>query len=248
MKKILFILIASLLYSCSSVSEKKSELNTEFTKLRSITPKNLEFSGKVDIDMNGQSLSLNTDIYSAASDSVLMILKAFMGIPAAKVYANPSTFMAYNALENKAFYGEPTKENMVKAMRFGFSYTDMIALLRNEPNFDLDYKINKEGTNEKEILYYRYFKDEFIEYIKYNIKDNYITQYQQKSSDNNLLLNVFFEEPKKVGKRNMPHKVTALIQETEGSVKFRFDEIKSIDKFEKGFNFSIPTNVTKIKL
>ena len=120
MKKILFILIASLLYSCSSVSEKKSELNTEFKKLRSITPKNLEFSGKVDIDMNGQSLSLNTDIYSAASDSVLMILKAFMGIPAAKVYADPMSFMAYNALENKAFYGEPTKENMVKAMRLGF--------------------------------------------------------------------------------------------------------------------------------
>lgn len=248
MKKILFILIASLLYSCSSVSEKKSELNTEFQKLRSITPANLEFSGKVDIDMNGQSLSLNTDIYSAASDSVLMVLKAFMGIPAAKVYANPTTFLAYNALENKAFYGEPTKENMVKAMRFGFSYNDMIALLRNEPNLAMDYKINKEGTNEKEILYFRSFKDQYIEFIKYNIKDNYIAQYQQKSSDNTILLNVFFEEPKMVGKRNMPHKVTALIPATEGSVKFRFDEIKKVDKFEKGFNFSIPTNVTKIKL
>ena len=100
MKKILFILIASMLYSCSTVSEKSDVLNTNFTKLRSITPKNLEFSGKVDIDMNGQSLSLNTDIYSAASDSVLMILKAFMGIPAAKVYADPMTFLAYNALEN----------------------------------------------------------------------------------------------------------------------------------------------------
>lgn len=248
MKKILFILIASMLYSCSTVSEKSDVLNTNFTKLRSITPKNLEFSGKVDIDMNGQSLSLNTDIYSAASDSVLMILKAFMGIPAAKVYADPMTFLAYNALENKAFYGEPTKENIEKAVRIGFSYNDMIALLRNEPNLELDYKVNQEGSNENEILYYRYFKDKYIEFIKYNKNENYIVQYQQKSSDNTLLLNVFFEEPKVVGKRNMPHKVTALIPESEGSVKFRFDEIKSIDRFEKGFNFPIPNNVTKIKL
>jgi len=248
MKNILIILSFALLYSCSSVSEKKDIINSDFRKLNSLTSKNLEFSGKVDIDMNGQNISLNTDIYSASSDSVLMIMKAFMGIPAAKVYVDPSSFLAYNALENKAFYGEPSKENIAKAVRIGFSYDDMLSLLRNEPNLLMDYKVNESESNSKEILYYRYFKNDYIEFVKYDVTDSYISQYQQKSTENEILLNVFFEEPKLVGKRNMPHKVTALITATEGSVKFRFEEIKSVDNFEKEFNFSIPTNVSKIKL
>lgn len=248
MKKILILLSVVLFYSCSSVKEQENQISADFKKLNQLTPNNLEFSGKVEVDFDGQNISLNTDIYSASSDSVLMIMKAFMGIPAAKVYIDPKTFLAYNALENKAFYGEPTKENIAKAVRIGFSYDDMLSLLRNEPNLLMDYKVNEAGTNSKEILYYRYFKDEYIEFVKYDIANNYISQYQQKSTENEILLNVFFEEPKLVGKRNMPHKITALIPANEGSVKFRFDEIKSVDKFDKEFNFSIPKNVTKIKL
>lgn len=249
MKRILIIIIGILsLISCSTVKEKKSEINTEFRKLSGLTPRNIEFSGKVELSVNGQNYNLSTDIYSASDDSVLMILKAFMGIPAAKVFVEPNNFLAYNALENKAFYGEPTKENIEKAVRIGLSYYDIVSLLRNEPNLSMDYKVNEAGTNDKEILYYRYYKNEYIEYVKYNIKDNYIAQYQQKSEDNKLLLNVFFEEPRMVGKRNLPSKITVLLPETESSVKFNFEEIKVVDSFEKEFNFSIPKNVTKIKL
>lgn len=248
MKKILIILSIGLLYSCSSVKEKENIISTNFRQLNELTPKNLEFSGKVEIDFDGQNISLNTDIYSASSDSVLMILKAFMGIPAAKVYVDPTSFLAYNALENKAFYGEPSKENIAKAVRIGFSYDDMLSMLRNEPNILMDYKVNESESSKEETLYYRYFKDDYIEFVKYDVTNNYISQYQQKSTENEILLNVFFEEPKLVGKRNMPHKVTALLPATEGSVKFRFEEIKSVDKFDKEFNFSIPASVSKIKL
>lgn len=249
MKKIILIIVATvLLYSCSSVKEQISNINPKFRELSSVTADNLEFSGKVELQLDGQSYSLSTNIYSASEDSVLMILKAFMGIPAAKMYAAPDYFLAYNALENKAFYGEPTKENIEKAVKIGLSYQDMISLLRNEPNLAMDYKVKEDGSNDKEILYYRYFKDEYIEYVKYNTELNYISQYQQKSADNVLLLNVFFEEPKLVGKRNMPFKITAILPEAKSSVKFNFDDIKVIDKFEKEFNFSTPQSVKKIKL
>jgi hypothetical protein len=249
MKKILsIIIIAVLFYSCSSVKEQQSELNADFKELSKVTADNLEFTGRVKLDLDGQSYSLSTDIYCASEDSVLMILKAFMGIPAAKMYSNPDYFLAYNALENKAFVGEPTKENIEKAVKIALSYNDMISLLRNIPNMAMDYKISEEGTNSKEILYYRYFNDKYIEYVKYNTEQNYISQYQQKSSDNKLLLNVFFEEPKLVGKRNMPFKITAVLPEAKSSVSFNFDEIKIVEKFDKEFNFSVPQNVTKIKL
>jgi hypothetical protein len=59
---------------------------------------------------------------------------------------------------------------------------------------------------------------------------------------------VFFEEPIKVGNRNMPSLVTALIAKNEGKVKFNFSEIKVVEEFGTAFDFSIPSNVTKIEL
>jgi len=249
MKKLIIALLSlTVLWGCSSVSENTNKLDTKFTELITSTGHFLELSGKVEIDVDGQVFNLNTDIYSAKSDSVLMILKAFMGIPAAKVYMTPGSFKAYNALENKAFYGVPTKENIEKAVNIGFSYKDIVALMRNEPNSLEGYKLNESESNTDEALYYRNFQDEYIEFIKFNLNEKYITQYQQKSADNEILLNVFFEEPIEVGKRNMPSKVTALIPQQEGKVKFNFEEIKVVDKFGTTFDFSIPSNVTKIKL
>ncbi len=249
MKKLIIALLSlTILWGCSSVTEDTGKLDTKFTELSTSTGHFLELSGKVEIDVDGQIFNLNTDIYSAKSDSVLMILKAFMGIPAAKVYMTPESFKAYNALENKAFYGVPTKENIEKAVNIGFSYRDIVALMRNEPNSVEGYKLNESESNEDEALYYRNFQDEYIEFIKFNLNEKYITQYQQKSADNEMLLNVFFEEPISVGDRNMPSKVTALIPQQDGKVKFKFEEIKVVDKFGTTFDFSIPSNVTKIKL
>ncbi|MFN3195417.1 MAG: DUF4292 domain-containing protein [Chlorobiota bacterium] len=249
MKKLIIALLSlTILWGCSSVTEDTSKLDTKFTELSSTTANNLELSGKIEISVDGQNFNLNTNIYSAKSDSVLMVLKAFMGIPAAKVYMTPNSFKAFNVIENKAFYGVPSKDNIQKAVNIGFSYKDVVALIRNEPNTIDGYKLNESESNDEEALYYRNFKGEYIEFIKFNLEEKYISQYQQKSAENELLLNVFFEEPKKVGDRNMPSKVTALILENEGKVKFDFEEIKIVENFGTAFDFSIPSNVTKIEL
>lgn len=245
---ILSLLVITLLWGCSSTKSTDSSLNTKFTELSKTTGENLELSGKIEINVDGQNFNLNTNIYSAKSDSVLMVLKAFMGIPAAKVFMTPLSFKAFNVIENKAFYGVPSKENIQKAVNIGFSYKDVVALIRNEPNTIEGYKLNESESNENEALYFRNFKGEYIEFIKFNLEEKYISQYQQKSADNELLLNVFFEEPMKVGDRNMPSKVTALILENEGKVKFNFNEIKIVEEFGTAFDFSIPSNVTKIEL
>lgn len=247
-KLILSLLLLSIFWGCSSVKKSNKILDTKFTELSSTTSSNLELSGKVEIDVDGQNFNLNTVIYSSKSDSVLMVLKAFMGIPAAKVFITPGSFKAYNALENKAFYGVPTKENIEKAVNIGFSYKDIVSLLRNEPNSIDGYELNEAESTGNELLYYRNFKGEYIEYIKFNLDGKYISQYQQKSAENELLLNVFFEEPIKVGNRNMPSLVTALIAKNEGKVKFNFSEIKVVEEFGTAFDFSIPSNVTKIEL
>ena len=177
-----------------------------------------------------------------------MEMKAFLGITAARIFSDQNSFKALNLIENKLYTGKPDKENFEKAVDINLSFDDLMSLVRNEPGGEIsEFKI-AERIDDESILYFRYFKDDYIEYVKYNFKEGYITQYQQKNDDNELLLNVFFSEPIEIDKKVLPKEISCNLSGDKGSIKFMFDEIKLVDSFERELDFDVPKSIERIEL
>lgn len=245
MKKIYIIFLTAVLLSCSS-SKKTTDDSLAYYE-QNFDVQSIQLEAKFKTEQKNQNISLDAEIFMKNNDSVFMDMKVLFGIPAAKLLISKDNFKSLNMMENKVYIGKPSKENLNRALKINLSFDDIISLLKVQPPGDLSQY--KKASYESPIydLFYRLHKDEYIEYIKYDTKNNRVIQYQQKTNENKLVLNIYYNSYESNGQFNYPRNIICELPEEETKITI---DISKVEELENGkvFDFKIPKNAKIIQV
>ncbi|MBI3259133.1 MAG: DUF4292 domain-containing protein [Ignavibacteriae bacterium] len=160
--------------------------------------RNLEFSADMTVKFNGMTQMGNCDAKICSADSMCVTIHGPFGIFVGKMFATPTDFVFYDAFNNRVVTGVPNANNIAKTLRIPLSGEDFAHLMRGEAptSFGNDQKM-KEFTLSSDrladanlVLFVRRSETFGAEYVLFSLKDKVITQFQKKSPEGKILLNV----------------------------------------------------------
>ncbi len=160
--------------------------------------RNLEFSADMTVKFNGMTQMGNCDAKLCSSDSMCVTIHGPFGIFVGKMFATPANFVFYDAFNNRIVTGVPSADNIAKTLRIPLAGEDFVHLMRGEsPTSQRNSVDAKEFTLSSDklsdtdhILFVRRSETFGAEYVLFSLKDKVITQFQKKSPEGKILLNV----------------------------------------------------------
>lgn len=223
-----------LLNSQTEIIAKKSD--QQQTKL-------MNFSGKISISMSGLNLTAQFSAAMVGEDSASLSIYGPMGVILGKIFANKNYFAIYDVMNNWAVVGNPTRDNIFKASQVPLSFTDFVRLFHGEIPVDSDsLRKQSEQSNPEKTLYYRVNK-EFVDFYLLSNITGKLVQYQKKSLDGRVVLNLIISEYMEFEGELFPKKYLMHVSDRNGNLTMEIEEIRSESNFSKPFSFAIPKSV-----
>lgn len=205
--------------------------------------KAFEFRGKISITMSGMNLSAQFTASLVGEDSATLSFFGPMGVILGKVFANKNYFAFYDVMNNWAVVGKPTRENIFNASQVPLSFVDFVRLFRGEiPVEDDSLRLIEKQSNAERTLYYK-ISGQFVDFYLINNKTNKLWQYQNKSQNGQILINLNIPEYTEFEGQLYPKKYIMQISERRGNVIMEIEDIQSNENFSKPFSFVIPRGV-----
>lgn len=160
--------------------------------------RNLEFSADMTVKFNGMTQMGNCDAKLCSSDSMCVTIHGPFGIFVGKMFATPANFVFYDAFNNRVVTGVPSADNIAKTLRIPLAGEDFVHLMRGEAptsqknNLDSkEYILSSDKLSDTDhLLFVRRSETFGAEYVLFSLKDKVITQFQKKSPEGKILLNV----------------------------------------------------------
>lgn len=203
----------------------------------------LQFRGKISIVMSGMNLTAQFTASLVDEDSATLSFYGPMGVILGKVYANQNYFAFYDVMNNWAVIGKPTRENIFNASQVPLSFMEFLRLFRGEIPVDKDsLRLIEEQSNTEKTLFYK-ISGQFIDFFLINNKTNKLRQYQKKSLNGQILINLNMPEYTEFEEQLYPKKFIMQISERRGSVIMEIEDIQSSENFSQPFSFVIPRGV-----
>lgn len=203
----------------------------------------LQFHGKISITMRGMNLSSQFSASLVGEDSATLSFFGPMGVILGKLFVNKNYFAFYDVMNNWAVVGKPTRENIFNASQVPLSFVDFVRLFRGEiPVDDDSLLLIDEQSNAEKTLYYK-ISGQFIDFFLLNNKTNKLRQYQKKTFNGQILINLNIPEYTEFEGQLHPKKYVMQISECRGNVILEIEDIQSSESFSKPFSFVIPKSV-----
>lgn len=205
--------------------------------------KSLQFRGKISITMSGINLSAQFTASLVGEDSATLSFYGPMGVILGKVFANKNYFAFYDIMNNWAVVGKPTRENIFNASQVPLSFVDFVRLFRGEiPVKDDSLRLIEKHSYAEKTLYFK-ISGQFVDFYLINNKTNKLWQYQNKSQNGQILINLNIPEYTEFEGQLYPKKYIMQISERRGNVIMEIEDIQSNENFYKPFSFVIPRGV-----
>jgi len=245
MKKVFLFILIIILAACSSVKQTTSlkdsnNLSVECSKYKSFKMKG-DFAGGTENDAQSAQLSINI----ASVDSIQLTINALFGVPVGSFYANKDYFSIFNMINNTIYEGTPSEKNIKQTINIPISFNDLISILKSTTPFSFsDYQ---EETSSSQKLF-RYNKNsEFVDFALFS--ENFqLTQYQRKTRDGKIVLDVVFQNYINVDNCNLAQTIIMDFPQSKMKATLGFDKIEAVSGFEKQFSIKNPGSVNRINM
>ncbi|MBK9246677.1 MAG: DUF4292 domain-containing protein [Ignavibacteria bacterium] len=220
---------------------------------RSAYIQNMSFGADMTVTFGGMTQSGYCNASVCGLDSMGMKITGPFGIFLGRMYATPTTFMFYNAFENKVLLGVPSAENIAKSMNIPLGATDFAHLIRGESTGETSTIKDKftespdKPANPDHILYVRKASTFGAEYVLFSLKEQAMIQFQKKSSEGKLLLNVKYSNFKDLNGIKFAHEVLIQSPENNSTAEMTLSDMK-INQPVTQLQFPAPKGVPVIKL
>jgi hypothetical protein len=215
---------------------------------------NLEFSADMTVKFNGMTQMGNCDAKLCSSDSMCVTIHGPFGIFVGKMFATPTNFVFYDAFNNRAVTGVPNADNIAKTLRIPLAGEDFAHLMRGEsPNdnstqFPKDFTVSSEKTsNPDNVLFERRSEILGAEYVLFSLKDNVILQFQKKSQEGKIQLNVKYSNFKNINDIILAQHIDIQSPENDASAVMELSNFK-INQAIPTLRFSLPKGLQIIPL
>ncbi len=187
----------------------------------------------------GKNILSNAEIYIAGLDSIRIDAKIF-GLPVVKFFSDRNSFKTYNAMENSAYTGNPSSENIKKTTGINLGFEELVRLVKSLPpgkiaNFKTD-SVNDANS----VLSKR--SNSSAEYIVISSKTGTLEQYQRKNSNEGLEMNVYFRDYKRYGDFMLPGKIYFKFPLIDSELDLEVKNYELNPVFNEKFNFKIPSS------
>jgi hypothetical protein len=249
MKKLLFGLLI-IIYACSSTktNEQKSDVNYKIPDWK-LSLKNIEIEANFTTEINGNPITLNSNLLINNLDSLQMNLYGPFGIMVGRFFADGGNFKFFNILENKVYKGKATAENIYKASGIYVSVADLIRIIRGEVPFKPNEYIFTEFQNDPpKALFKRIDERSFADFVVLSTENNTIIQYQRKNKSNELILNLAIGEYSKIENFDLPQNFTASFPKEKAKLNINVNKCKINEEAAKAKSFDIPSSAVIVDL
>jgi len=189
-----------------------------------------------------------------SSDSMCITIHGPFGIFVGKLFATQTNFLFYDAFNNRAVTGTPSADNIAKTLRIPLSGEDFVHLMRGEAPTGVNDLISNGFTlssdkliDSNNVLFVRRSELFGAEYIIFSLKENVILQFQKKSSEGKILLNVKYTNFININEITLAQTIDIQSPENGASAQMTLSGIK-INRAIPLLRFSLPKGLQTIYL
>jgi hypothetical protein len=243
---LLAYIISCLLFLSACVTTKKVK---EIAEIRSLPIynnglNNITIKGSFSYSFKGQSQSTDCKLLLAKTDSLSLTIYGPFGMTLARLFAKPDYFLFYNAYNNEAIEGAPSKENLQKIAYLPLNYSDFIQLIRYEiignPS---DFEIQPNFKDDKSVLFQSNKNSDYVEYYLVSKEDALIKQYQRKLRNGTLILNVFYRDVEENDSFHFPESIEFNFPTLDMGLKIDCKDLDFNENYDKPFLVNLPSNI-----
>lgn len=216
-------------------------------KLKNDGLKNLSLEGNIQVAFPEMNNTVLFSLEAAGIDSMLLTLSGPFGITVGKLYCEKDYFMFYNVLENSLYEGTPTSSNLSEMVNLPLSYSDLVLLLRCEVPGNPDYfRIDENYGKDGFVLLQNKSMKDYYEYVQLD-EEKLIRQYQRKTSNGSIVLNVLYKKYEKFDKANVAERMEFEFPSVNGRISIQNTSIK-VNNETGPLKFSVPGSVSRRNL
>jgi hypothetical protein len=260
------ILVFLLLFVSCATTEKKTTKN-EPKIITTDAPTSLEVSSadnyniamkaKINFKFPSMSNSVNATIEFAGKDSIAIKLTALFGIPVGKLYANAHEFIMLNNLDNVAYTGEPTADNLMRIANLPLSYNDIVTILRTSvPHPSNEYHYTNTNTATDSSVVYNFTLStpaetaytENISVTKNYSSNAYSLSSLSRMQDDKNIMNVLYSNYLQIAEHNFAQKIDIRFPTLNGNVSISLSDIRLLDTLTSPMRFTPPISYKHIEL
>ncbi len=215
---------------------------------------NLEFLADMTVKFDGMTQMGNCEAKLCSSDSMCVTINGPFGIFVGKMFATPTNFVFYDAFKNRVVTGVPSADNIAKTLRIPLSGEDFVHLMRGEAptsvigQFNCEFTESTEKSSDTNIIFFVRRSETFgAEYVLFSMKDKVITQFQKKSPEGKIQLNVKYSNFKNISGILLAQSIDIQSPENEATASMTLSSIK-INRDIPSIRFSVPKGLETIHL
>jgi hypothetical protein len=247
MRKIVYILLAILLYNCKSkpiqTTLENKVIDDKTNVFEKINQKKLDFNtlfikSSVKFEDQEQSQRVNVDI-KIKKDEIIWVNVKLLGIPLAKAYITPQNVQFFEKIDNTYFEGDFSVISNLLGTELNFNkIQNMIlgsTLEKIEPNkytFKADQENYQFNNNSQDIV-----KTFIFDIMNLNLKKQYIIHNQK-----NIGIKIDYESYQNIQNNVLPQNINIVAQRTKGNANFDIQYNSLTINEELTFPYTVPNN------
>lgn len=245
--RILFFLFFLITISSCSTRITKNKGNVEDIPF----PKNkndltiLQVSGSIELNSTEGNNNANFNLILVGNDSLNAEIYGPMGMLLGKLFISTDTLIFYDVFNNQAYVGKASKENFEKTFGLLLDFKDFSKLIRNEAFLEVG-RFTK-VKDDRFLLYKNISSKDFVDFAVIS-SDTTIVQYQRKSRDDRIVLNVFYDDFKYYSEYKLPTKIKVEFPLLKTIITFKISNYETNAGIKKSLSFPLPKSITPIEL
>ena len=203
----------------------------------------LSIEGTVSTTGNQTFTGLPFDV-GVVEDTMRMTMNGPFGVTAARIYAEPDSFVIVNYLMREVIDGSPNAPSLAKEMPIPLTVTDLQMLLRGKLPGNLA-RFNRSDKRNDDVVLFVVNSVDGIEYALVDASKRVLRQYQRKNAKGILELNITFGDVRNVNGVEIPHAVDIAFDDRKQNIAFRFTKVIVNELESTSLIFQIPPTFTR---
>ena len=179
----------------------------------------------------------------AGRDSMMIAMTPF-GMTAAKLFATQDSFVFVDYLQRQVIDGRPTSPELVGALPFPLSVSDLTSLIRGEVPGDIgrfrEVSVRQDGS----VVFGADYRDG-REFVLIDTATATLRQYQKKRTDGVIDLNVTFDEVKRFNDVPVAMAVDVTVNDRRQTMSFRLSEVTVNGPMPQRLRFDVPSGFSR---
>ncbi|MCX6140052.1 MAG: DUF4292 domain-containing protein, partial [Candidatus Kapabacteria bacterium] len=181
---------------------------------------------------------------AVVEDTMRMTMSGPFGITAAKIYAQPDTFVVVNYFMREVIDGDPEAPSLARAMPIPLTVSDLRMLVRGRLPGDLSRFVRGVQRSDESVLFTTMSEDG-VEYALIDTTKSMLRQYQRKSKDGILVMNITFGDVRVVNGVEIPYSVDVAFDDKKQTIAFRFTNVVANEPVRAGLEVKIPPSFSR---